>query len=394
MRYLLLITMLMAQVGSNSQELYKMQNGAHSGISSFENLNGIKGSGGKTNMSAKGNAFESLKARQQKVLLDIKGAGVIQRIWCTVNDRSEKMLRTLRLQMFWDNSSKPAVDVPLGDFFGVGLGKTAAFQSALFSNPEGRSFNCFIPMPFKTGAKVIIQNEGDVDLPLLFFDIDYIKLDRPEANMLYFHSYWNRKITSPMEEDYEFLPKVIGKGRFLGVNVGVNADSIYEDTWWGEGEVKMYLDGDTKYPTLNGTGTEDYIGTGWGQGVYTHMYQGCTIADEKGKKYTFYRFHIPDQIFFHSDIRVTIQKIGGGDRDLVRRLDQKGVKLKPVSVATDTGFLRLFEVKPPISLQQNNFPKGWVNFYRIDDYSSTAYFYLDKPASNLPAIAGVDYRTR
>ena len=76
--------------------------------------------------------------------------------------------------------------------------------------------------------------------------------------MLYFHAYWNRKITSPMEEDYEFLPRVVGR-RFLGVNVGVNADSIYENTWWGEGEVKFYLDGDSKYPTLNGTGTEDYI---------------------------------------------------------------------------------------------------------------------------------------
>jgi len=386
MRYLLIILLTSFIFPIKAQELYKMNSGAQSGISSFENLNGVKGSGGKTNMGAKGNAFESLKAKQEKVLLDIKGAGMIQRIWCTINDRSEKMLRTLRLQMFWDNAGAPAVDVPFGDFFGVGLGKTVAFQSALFSNPEGRSFNCNIPMPFRTAAKIVITNQGEVDLPLLFFDIDYIKLDKPPVDMLYFHAYWNRKLRSPMEEDYEFLPKVIGKGRFLGVNVGVNADTIYEDTWWGEGEVKFYLDGDSKFPSLNGTGTEDYIGTGWGQGVYMHMYQGCTIADEKNKKYTFYRFHIPDQIFFHKDIRVTIQKIGGGDMELVRRLQKKGVQLKPVSVATDTAFIRLFELQPPLSLQDNNFPKGWVNFYRIDDYSSTAYFYLDRPTNNLPPL--------
>src|SRR4030095_11372187 len=293
MRSLFLLVVLFSTSQLKSQELYKMNPGAQSGISSFENLNGVKGSGGKTNKTAKGNAFESLKANQKKVLLDVKGAGIIQRMWCTINDRSEKMLRTLRLQMFWDNATTPAVDVPFGDFFGVGLGKTVAYQSALFSNPEGRSFNCYIPMPFKTAAKIVIYNEGNVDLPLLFFDIDFVKLDKPAPDMLYFHAYWNRKITSPMEEDYEFLPKVNGKGRFIGVNVGVNADSAYEDTWWGEGEVKFYLDGDSKYPSMNGTGTEDYIGTGWGQGVYTHMYQGCTIADEKNKKYTFYRFHIP-----------------------------------------------------------------------------------------------------
>ena len=394
MRLLLLLIVSFFVGQGQAQELYKMNSGAQSGISSFENLNGAKGSGGKTNKTAKGNAFESLKANQKKVLLDVKGAGIIQRMWYTINDRSEKMLRTIRLQMFWDNANLPAVDVPFGDFFGVGLGKTVAFQSALFSNPEGRSFNCYIPMPFKTAAKVVIYNEGNVDLPLLFFDIDYIKLDKPAADMLYFHAFWNRKITSPMEEDYEFLPKVNGKGRFIGVNVGVNADSAYEDTWWGEGEVKFYLDGDSKYPSMNGTGTEDYIGTGWGQGVYTHMYQGCTIADEKNKKYTFYRFHLPDQIFFQKDIRVTIQKIGGGDMELVRKLDRKGIPLKPVSVANETGFIRLFEQDPPLSLQQNNFPKGWVNFYRVDDYSSTAYFYLDKPSSNLPPIQPLEYRIR
>ena len=365
-----------------------------SGVSSFENISGIKGNGGKTNNAAKGNAFESLKAKQSKTLFDVNGAGIIQRMWFTVNDRSVKMLRSLRLQMFWDGASKPAVDVPFGDFFGVGLGKAVAFQSALFTNPEGRSFNCYIPMPFKTGGRVVITNESNTDLPLLFFDIDFVKLQTPVDDMLYFHAYWHRQMTSKPEEDFELLPSVTGKGRFLGVNVGVIADSSYGNTWWGEGEVKMCIDGDTQYPTINGTGTEDYIGTGWGQGTFNHLYQGCTIADAKTREYAFYRFHIPDHIYFYKDFKATIQKIGGGDDETVRQLQQKGVLLKPVSVSGDSSFTRLFELKTSMNLQDKNFPKGWVNFYRVDDYSATAYLYLDNAVDNLPSLAEVSERTK
>lgn len=394
MRNIFLTIALLSFQHLHAQDLFTMPANVQSSVSSFENISGIKGSGGKTNKSAKGNAYESLKAGESKVLFDVKGAGIIQRMWFTVNDRSVKMLRSLRLQMFWDGASKPSVDVPFGDFFGVGLGKTVAFQSALFTNPEGRSFNSYVPMPFKTGGKVVITNESDTDLPLLFFDIDFVKLQKAADDMLYFHAYWHGKITSPPEEDFELLPSVKGKGRFLGVNVGVIADSSYGNTWWGEGEVKMYIDGDTQYPTINGTGTEDYIGTGWGQGTFTHLYQGCTIADAKTRQYAFYRFHIPDHIYFYKDFKATIQKIGGGDDETVRQLQQKGVLLKPVSVSGDSSFTRLFESKTVMSLQDKNFPKGWVNFYRVDDYSATAYFYLDKATSNLPALAAISERVK
>jgi len=394
MRNILLTIALLSLQYLHAQELFTMPANVQSRVSSFENISGIKGNGGKTNKSAKGNAFESLKAKQSKTLFDVKGAGIIQRMWFTVNDRSVKMLRSLRLQMFWDGASKPAVDVPFGDFFGVGLGKTVAFQSALFTNPEGRSFNCYVPMPFKTGGKVVLTNESDTDLPLLFFDIDFVKLQTPANDMLYFHAYWHREITAAPEKDFELLPSVEGKGRFLGVNVGVIADSSYGNTWWGEGEVKMYIDGDRQFPTINGTGTEDYIGTGWGQGTFTNLYQGCTIADVKTRQYAFYRFHIPDHIYFYKDFKATIQKIGGGDDETVKQLQQKGVLLKPVSVSGDSSFTRLFELKAAMSLQDKSFPKGWVNFYRVDDYSATAYFYLDKAVSNLPELAAVSERIK
>ncbi|MGZ3835979.1 MAG: glycoside hydrolase family 172 protein, partial [Mucilaginibacter sp.] len=361
-------------------------------VSSFENLNGVKGAGGKTNMSGKGAAFESLKAGESKTLLDVNSAGIIQRMWVTINDRSPAMLRSLRLRMYWDGADKPAVDVPFGDFFCAGLGRPVAFQSALFTNPEGRSFNCYIPMPFRKGAKVVLTNESKSDLNLLYFDIDYTVLDKPQEDMLYFHACWNRSIHAALNADFELLPSVTGKGRFLGVNIGVNVDAAYGNTWWGEGEVKMYIDGDTTHPTINGTGAEDYIGTGWGEGTFTHLYQGCSIADTAKRQYAFYRFHIPDAIYFNENFKATIQEIGGGMDDEVKSLAAKGVPLKPVSIADEHGFIRLLD--HPQALTDSHFPKGWVNFYRIDDYSATAYFYLDKPVSNLKELAPVVERTK
>src|ERR1700749_80101 len=108
-------------LGAGGQELYRMPPKAESRVSSFENLNGAKGRGGQSNRTAKGHAFESLKAGESKVLLDISSAGMLKRIWCTISDRSPEMLRSLRLRMYWDGASQPAVDVPLGDFFAAGV---------------------------------------------------------------------------------------------------------------------------------------------------------------------------------------------------------------------------------------------------------------------------------
>ena len=396
MRYCLFISFLlvlsMIVSFSQAQDLFRMPAGTQSRVSSFENPGAGKGEGGKTNKTAKGRAFSDLKAGESKTLLDAGGPGMIQRMWFTVNDRSPRMLRSLHLQIFWDGSSQAAVDVPFGDFFGVGLGRTTTFQSALFSNPEGRSFNCYIPMPFKKGARVVLTNEGQTNLDLLFYDIDFVKLAVPPPDMLYFHAYWNRQKTSALGEDFELLPVIHGRGRFLGVNVGVNTNPAYRNTWFGEGEVKMYIDGDTRNPTINGTGTEDYVGTGWGLGTFTNLYQGCTIADEPNLQYAFYRFHIPDPIYFYKDLKVTIQQIGGGAGDTVKALQKRGSLLQAISVSSDTGFIRLLDDPSAPSLQDDGFPKGWVNFYRVDDFSATSYFYLDTPVHSLPALVGVEKR--
>jgi hypothetical protein len=374
-----------------AQNLYVLPGGfKNSSMSSFENLNGVKGAGGKTNRSAKGNAYEDLKSGASKTLLDVAGTGIIQRMWVTVRDRSPEMMRSLRLRMYWDGATKPAVDVPFGDFFGFGLSKVVAFESALFSSPQGRSFNCIIPMPFRKGARVVLTNESAKDVEEVFFDIDYTLVDKLPKDALYFHAYWTRQKTCALGKDFEFVPEIRGQGKFLGVNMGVLADTGYGNTWWGEGEVKFYMDNDGSFPSINGTGTEDYIGTGWGMESYINRYQGCTVADSKHKQYAFYRFHVPDVVGFQQNFRASIQQIGGGPRDMVRTLVKKNVKLQPVTLAMADGFIRLLD--NPKDLFDPDFPNGWVNFYRIDDYSATSYFYLDTPTTDLAGLPAVSER--
>lgn len=356
--------------------------------SSFENIGAEKGKGGMENNGAKGHPYDRIPAGESKTLLQAEGPGMINRMWVTISDRSPDMLRSLRLQMYWDGADQPAVDVPFGDFFGVGLGRTASFETALFANPEGRSFNFFIPMPFKEGAIVRLTNEGDKDLEMIFFDINFQKMDSWSDDFLYFHSYWHRDTATALAQDFELLPRVEGKGRYLGTNIGVNLHPAYRESWWGEGEVKIYLDGDDEFATLVGTGTEDYIGTAYGQGVFNHRYNGCLIGDNETGQWAFYRYHLPDPVFFHSDCRVTIQQMGGWMKAQVQELLAEGARLIPISVQNDDGFYPLYQPGQVNDLQDPSLPEGWTNFYRSDDVSATAYFYLDRPTSGLPPLQG------
>jgi len=360
--------------------------------SSPENLNGAPGGGGKENNGAKGHAFDSIGAGQSRVLIDVAGTGRINRMWITVIDRSPEMLRSLRLEMFWDQSAKPAVSVPFGDFFGIGLGRTAAFQNHFFANAEGRSFQCFIPMPFKEGARIVVTNDSGKKLSHIFFDVDYQLEKSWNDRSLYFHSYWSRDTATTLARDFEVLPAVKGFGRFLGANVGVNSNPLYRTSWWGEGEVKLYLDDDSELPTLAGTGTEDYIGTGWGQSAYINNYAGCTIADATKRQWCFYRFHVPDPVYFSSSCKVALQQIGGDPKASVLDMQKSGVPLIPVTIDTGKGLTLLYEKDKVTDLGSPSLPDGWTNYYRSDDVSATAYFYLNTPTSNLPDLQPVNYR--
>lgn len=373
--------------------LFEKPQGVQTRWFSFENSSIERGQAGLSNRGAKGYAFDEVAAGETKVLLDVEGSGTVCRIWMTVSDRSPEMLRSLRLDMFWDNAEHPAVSVPLGDFFGIALGRRTPFECALFSDPEGRSFNCCIPMPFRTAARVTLTNESEKRLAHLFYDIDLLMDVAHTPETLYFHAHWRRETPNELGKEFVILPRVEGSGRFLGCNLGIIADARYEGSWWGEGEVKCWFGNDAQ-PTLCGTGTEDYIGTGWGQGSYAHRTQGCLIADKEARQWAFYRYHIDDPIFFDDACKVAIQTIGGSGKEQVIEFQKKGVPLLPVTIDTggEGGFLRLLDREPPLALADPTLPEGWCNFWRQDDWSGTAYFYLDRPEGCLPEIISVSVR--
>lgn len=359
-----------------AQALYEMQEGIETRWASGENPTGAKGAGGAANGGRKGSPTVPIRAGESRVLAQATGSGTVRRIWMTFPDRSPHMLRGLRLEMYWDGASTPAVSAPVGDFFGIGLGRTAVFESAFFSNPEGRSFNAVVPMPFRTGMRIVMVNESGRNLDELFYDVDYTLGDRHPASALYFHAHWRRERQTTLQRDYEILPRITGRGRYLGTNIGVTVDTAtYFNTWWGEGEVKVFLDGDRELPTLAGTGAEDYIGTAWGQGRFADLYQGSPIADEKAMQWAFYRYHVHDPVFFQRDIRVTIQQIGylaPHSRDRIVQAGRPLYRAGPGRVEMD--------------LTKDG------KFERADDYSSTVYFYFERPDSPLPPIAAVAER--
>jgi hypothetical protein len=361
-----------------AQALYTIPDGVQTRWASFENPAGEKGKGAQTNGGRKGRAALPIKAGEQVTLAEVRGSsGTVRRIWATINDRSPAMLRGLKIEMFWDGATKPAVSAPFGDFFGLGLGQMAAFQSALFASPEGKTFSCYIPMPFRTGMKIVLTNESGKDLRLLFYDVDYTLGDKHDANDLYFHAYYHSESPTKLHQDFEILPRISGKGRYLGATLNVQANKkLYMDRWWGEGEVKVFLDGDRDSPTLVGTGTEDYVGTSWMiNRQYSNLYQGAVFVDNEKLRYCLYRYHIPDPVYFKSDIRVTIQQIGLIQAD--DPLYKTGVpiyKAGPGLVEREKGSFGLFE--------------------RQDDWSSVAYFYLDKPDDDLPPIAPAEQRMK
>ena len=378
----LLILFLTLGAHLHGQALYIKPRGHNTSWVNFENQTGAKGMAGQTNRGAKGYALDRLKARESRVLLNIKGPGIINRMWITFNKRTSDTFKSTIVEIFWDDEKIPAVSMPLTEFFCNPLPVMASFENCCFSNPETRSFNSFVPMPFKKSAKIILTNTSEEDLTHVFYDFNLTLMDTWASGTMYFHAIANREAPTGLGKDYTILPELHGNGRFLGVSVGVIADKRYEKTWWGEGEIKFYIDDDYASPSLSGTGVEDYIGTACGQGSYVNWYQGCPIADTEKEQWSFYRFHLPDPIYFDKNIRVTLQQMGGACYEKVRELSKKGVPLIPVTadMSKEMKFVRLLDMENTPAITDDSFPHGWVNFYRQDEVNSVAYFYLDKPS--------------
>ena len=389
--------------GFSIEDIHTVYKSAPEGVEtiwfSSENKRGKKGKGGMSNKGAKGDAFTMIAPGDTLAILDYEGTGMITKMWFANSfGWSIENRRKVSINMYWEGEKKPAVSAPFTDFFSIGLGLMRPFENDFFPMPEGRSFNCSVPMPFRKWAKVEVVNESDKFL-MFYYKINVVKLPKLSDDVLYFHTFWNRDTATTKGVDYEILPKIEGKGRYLGTNIGIIGNELYRDSWFGEGEVKIFLDGDRDFPTLVGTGTEDYIGTGWGQGVYANRIQGCTISNKDYDIYTFYRYHTYDPVYFHNECRVTIQQIGNSIKKKILAMNAKGADITPVWTYVEEDGLaagkKIMDMDNPPAIDSDDFPESFsTNFYRTDDVSATAYFYLNRPYNNLPPLPPLDIRMK
>ena len=314
-------------------ELWRLSD-AESRSVSAENFSGEKGKGGMSTdgIAAQGPARElgrgwkvspsvSVEPGATFAMADISGSGAVQHIWLTVQ---RAFWRRAILRIYWDDQEQPSVECPVGDFFGCGWGEYAPLSSlAVCVNPgdSGSGFNCYWPMPFRQRCRVTMTNLADEPF-VLYYQIDYALNDiREEPG--YFHAQFRRVNPLPYKEVHTILDGVRGRGQYTGTYLAWGVNNC---GWWGEGEIKFYLDGDARFPTICGTGTEDYICGAYGFEIgaasarryaefcspYAGLHQvlrpdGCYRSQTR---FGMYRWHIPDPIRFRRDLRVTIQALG------------------------------------------------------------------------------------
>lgn len=291
-----------------------------------ENLTGEKGKGGmaiegsaafaarELGQGWKVNPFLELQPGSKTVLADVKGQGAIKHIWVT---DSAKAGRLLILRIWFDGQKNPAVEVPLSDFFANADYEYRQLSSLAVCVNPGRGMNCYFEMPYFQSFLVEVENIG-ADACNIYYQIDCEKKILPE-DALYFHAQFRRVNPLPYQEPYTILDHIKGNGHYVGTYLywGVKSNG-----WWGEGEIKFYIDGDEAFPTVCGTGTEDYFCGAYNFDVngeykefttpYSGMYKVCqTDQIYRAQRYfNMYRWHITDPIYFKEDLKVTIQALG------------------------------------------------------------------------------------
>jgi len=259
------------------------------------------------------NPYIIIKPGETFTLADIKGPGAIQQIWMTPGGNWRYSI----IRFYWDGEQNPSVECPVGDFFACGWGKYAHVNSLPVCVNPGSAFNCYWEMPFRKSCRVTFQNIDDRDM-VLYFQINYTLTDVPE-DAAYFHAQFRRANPLPYKDVYTIVDGIKGQGHFVGTYMcwGVNNDG-----WWGEGEIKFFMDGDSEFPTICGTGTEDYFCGSYCFQVedkyqpFSTAYSGMPQVIRPDGEYIantrfgLYRWHIMDPIRFEKDLRVTIQAIG------------------------------------------------------------------------------------
>lgn len=286
---------------------YRLDSGLISRSISFENPTGAPGEGGKaaSNLGPgrKGAPARTIKPGESVQLCDIKGPGTIRHIWVTCN-HGPIDLRSFVLRAWYDGQEQPSIECPVGDFFGTAHGKVMPYFSAVHSVGASAGMNLWLPMPFAKRVKMTFTNEGTKDTPL-FYQITYTLGDQHPADVGRLHVLFRRENPTAEKKDFELLPQRKQKGRFIGSVIGIR--NLHPSQWWGEGEIKVYMDGDKESPTICGTGSEDYVGLSWGIQQTPFFYNGCSL--NRNNFVSMYRWHLPDPIAWQKEARITIQQI-------------------------------------------------------------------------------------
>lgn len=330
---------------SNMGNLYRLSNAKTRSISP-ENFTGEKGKGGmadpvkdkdKRNIANaaypardlgqtwKVNPYIKIAGGEVFTIAEMDGPGAIQHIWMTPTGN----WRSTIIRIYWDGETTPSVEAPVGDFFCMGWGQYAPLSSLAVCVNPGSAFNCYWTMPFRKSCKITMENILDEEMTL-YYQIDYTLTDVPE-DAAYFHAQF-RRTNSNLTSDYTMIDGIKGKGHYVGTYM---AWGVNNNGWWGEGEIKFFMDGDSKYPTICGTGTEDYFCGSYNfdrNGKYNEFctpYAGLHQVIRPDGLYTsqqrfgLYRWHIADPIRFEKELRITIQDLGwkSGGRYLPQKSD-------------------------------------------------------------------------
>jgi hypothetical protein len=237
-------------------------------------------------------------------IFNAEGPGVITRIWVTIDSRDPHFLRRILLRMYWDGEENPSVEVPVGDFFGTGF-EYKHYYSQFVGMTSGGYYSYF-PMPFNKSARIEVVNETGKEIFAFYYHISYQKLEQPlDEDVAYFHALWKRDIRTNYPENYTVLDAE-GEGHFVGLNL--NMQPYNKSLWYLEGDEMVYVDGES-FPSVYGTGTEDYFTSGWyfKDGAYAAPYHGVILKDDSTARIAAYRFHVGDVIPFKKSLKFTIE---------------------------------------------------------------------------------------
>lgn len=335
-------------IGSGMGNLFRLSDAKTRSISP-ENFTGEKGKGGMADSKNeernvanarhaardlgqgwKVNPFIIINPEETFTLAEIEESGCIQHIWMTPTGNWRYSI----LRIYWDDEKEPSVECPVGDFFGMGWGEYAHLNSLAVCVNPGSAFNCYWQMPFRKKCKITMENLADTPMRL-YYQIDYCLTEVPE-DAGYFHAQFRRTNPVPYKDVYTIVDGIKGKGHYVGTYM---AWQVNNNRWWGEGEIKFFMDGDKQFPTICGTGTEDYFCGSYNfdrGGKYIEFstpYAGLhQVIRPDGtyranQRFGMYRWHITDPIRFEKDLKVTIQDLGwrADRRYLAQRSDISSV---------------------------------------------------------------------